>query len=61
MLRGVWILFELVKNIRQENDGSVKKEKAERIWRDVESKSQGSWNPREENFLEGRVISINKY
>ena len=25
MLRGVWVLFELVKDIREENDASVKR------------------------------------
>lgn len=28
LLRGVWVLFELVKNIREENDASIEKEES---------------------------------
>lgn len=39
MLIGVWVLFELVRNIKEKNDAHVKKEKAakdiERCWKKV--------------------------
>ena len=51
LLRGVWVLYELVKSIREENDASIEKEESSKgHWEMLEESQEGqeSWNPREE-------------